>query len=126
MQRRTFVIVAAAAGAAVGVGLVIRKVGWGDRSLDLDLAALLTDAPHARVIGRLYLEREPGENDQQRLAGLVFPDLESAEAPPRRDAVLEAFFRRVRSEFEEHDTVQVDGWILSRTEARLCALTTFL
>lgn len=30
---------------------------------------------------------------------------------------------RVRAEFASGTTVQLDGWVLSRTEARLCALS---
>jgi hypothetical protein len=36
---------------------------------------------------------------------------------------IRAIVRAVRRDFEEGRSVQVEGWILSRTEAELCALT---
>jgi hypothetical protein len=40
-----------------------------------------------------------------------------------QDSAIAALVSAVRKDFEDGRSVQVDGWILSRTEADLCALT---
>jgi hypothetical protein len=50
----------------------------------------------------------------RHLDGLEGPDLRSAIAT------------RLRRDFEERDTVRLHGWVLGRTEARLCALCALL
>ena len=40
-----------------------------------------------------------------------------------QDSAIAALVAAVRKDFENGRSVQVDGWILSRTEAELCALT---
>jgi hypothetical protein len=61
------------------------------------------------ALGRAYLRRYPDEASQGRLAGLV-----------PSDPVLRA--RRVRADFAAGRVVSLDGWVLSRTECRYCAL----
>lgn len=71
----------------------------------------------ARAIGRAYLEGEPGERDPAQLAARLAESLGGG-APWSRDDVL----ARVRRDYDEERVVLVRGWLLSRTEARLCAL----
>jgi hypothetical protein len=42
--------------------------------------------------------------------------------PDELAATLHRLDARVRGEFASGTTVQLNGWVLSRTEARLCAL----
>lgn len=66
----------------------------------------------ARRVGRAYLRRHPAEADVALLRAALAADL----GDPER---LRA---RVRGDFEREAVVRVQGWVLSRTEARLCAL----
>ena len=43
-------------------------------------------------------------------------------APLSLDGLLSVVDARVRAEFGAGDIVRVHGWVLARTEARLCAL----
>jgi len=86
------------------------------------LTDFLTDAPSARLIGKAYLQLEPDERSEERLIDLVFPALRSAQEPPLRDEILAQFLASVRSDFEETRVVRIGGWLLSRTESRLCGL----
>jgi hypothetical protein len=40
-----------------------------------------------------------------------------------QEKAIEALVRDVQRDFREERSVQVEGWILSRTEAELCLLT---
>jgi hypothetical protein len=76
--------------------------------------------PGVRALGHRYLALVPQERDTTLLARTLFgPDY----AVP--GSLAEARRRIVASrdrDFAAGDTVVVDGWILARTEARLCAL----
>lgn len=80
------------------------------------LLALLPHPESAAVIGREYLRVTPDEADRDRLCAMLWP----ADALP--GSLGEALARRQRADFAEGRTVRLRGWILARTEARLCAL----
>ena len=79
----------------------------------------------AAVVGRRYLAGHPGEADRRRLAESLDLDLrrqdcDPAQADPAR--LRAGITRQVRADFAHGRVVRVDGWVLSVTEARLCAL----
>ncbi len=75
--------------------------------------------PDPIAAGRAYLASAPSEADAVALAEKVLTDLPlgATAAVARR-----AFRDRLVRDFHQGQTVQADGWYLSRTEARLCAL----
>ena len=80
----------------------------------------------ARVIGAEYLRARPGQADVSALLQDVFPIATGdAHGLPRtaRDFRF-AFHERMRSDFECGRVVSVAGWVLSETEAKLCAIAT--
>lgn len=124
MNRRRLVLGAAGLAASA---VLWRLEMWLPRSAEsvaARLTGLLTQADSARVIGREYLLATPAEATTARLTALVV-----AAALPRgirgaTDAQLHAHLSaRIRDDFAEERVVTVAGWILSRTEARLYALT---
>jgi hypothetical protein len=62
------------------------------------------------------------------LTGLLWLDLGLSDAAgmqvraPSREQLRAALDTRVRAQFGGGDTVLIQGWILARAEARLCAL----
>lgn len=71
----------------------------------------------ARQVGRAYLHRYPEEGDLALLCDRVGAGLDAARgAQPDWSAVI-------RDEFARGETVSLNGWLLSRTEVRLCAIT---
>lgn len=77
-----------------------------------------------RRLGRSYLEATPEERDGPTLlARLSLRDgIPHFEGRPRQEATWRALKARRDQEFAAGDTVVVDGWLLARTEARLCAV----
>jgi hypothetical protein len=89
------------------------------------LRSLVTDPAGARCIGQLYLRQAPAEQDPAHLASLILSSLQLSSDNPlrlRRRALSKLFSVGVRADFAAGRTVILDGWVLSRTEARVCAL----
>lgn len=87
------------------------------------LAGIFTAPGSAAVIGREYLASVPHEADPALLVPLVCPALPArdlAELP--RHELYQMVTERHVGDFAQSRTVSVGGWILSRTEARVCAL----
>jgi hypothetical protein len=89
------------------------------------LTGIFSRRQSARAVGRAYLRVAPGEADPQILMGAITgttPDLHRV-LDHGDDADLGAALRnRIRRDFADGRTVSVEGWLLSQTEARLCAL----
>lgn len=87
------------------------------------------DLQAARAVGKAYLRDIPQESNASILTDMI---LKSGTALMQRLDVLSEknLIAKLRStiteDFISGNTIQVDGWVLSRTEARLCALCTLL
>ena len=87
-------------------------------ALPARLAGLFRHPDSARAVGAAYLRQNPDEADAERLAALLGPDLGESEGP----ALASRLAARQRADFTTGRTVVVEGWVLSLTEARICAL----
>jgi hypothetical protein len=91
------------------------------------LRALIPVPASAREIGRIYLAQYPEEAGIDTLTHLILSSLSPQSldvAALDQQALTATMSSRVRADFEQGCTAQIGGWILSRTEARLCALCT--
>ncbi len=84
------------------------------------LSAVFTNWRSAAIVGRVYLQEHPEEAEVETLLAR----LDAAHLPPAERAPL--IERRIRADFLAGRVVSTDGWILARTEARLCALAALL
>jgi hypothetical protein len=76
-------------------------------------------------IGRAYLSTVPVEVNEAGLREQVFTGWSPTAcdvAPRDRGVFLRWIVAQSKDDFRRGRVVQVDGWILSRTEASLCAL----
>jgi hypothetical protein len=88
------------------------------------IESLLSNIGGARQIGARYLDLAPEDSDPVALAARVFGAAGHPPQNPRDIAALrQAISVQRERDFATGDTVIIDGWILARTEARLCALT---
>ena len=116
MKRReffTFVPIAALAWRWLG------RLDFADHSQRLANTELIQilGADRVQRLGALYLRGHPTENNAEYLALLI------ARATGRNEPdIRKAVDTVVRSDFATGRTVVVDGWVLSVTEARQCAL----
>jgi hypothetical protein len=94
-----------------------------------ELLGLLKDRQSARVVGAEYLRVRSAAADIDTLIGQIFLNdderkINFVQADPttRRRIVL----RQIRDDFANARTTMVNGWILSQTEASLCALAALI
>ncbi len=116
--RRQFLASVIALGAGGGLVLVLQPVGCGRGSATtIDLSDVFGDTTTAAELGRAYLARYPAETDRQALEAHVLGPT-GGEPPDPRTRLRE----RIRQDFTHGRLFRHRGWLLSRTEARLCAL----
>jgi hypothetical protein len=123
MSRRRFVLSMAAALAPLSlVGFAWTRFPALRRTA---LEGLLSDIAGARVIGLRYLAMAPEEADRALLAAELFSGYSDAPSNPIEfDRLRQTLAARRERDFAAGDTVVIGGWILARSEARLCALAT--
>lgn len=78
----------------------------------------------ARVIGERYLAVAPEERDATLLMRRLQDVVDAGDGS--RDGRAEGVRTQIHRDFAADDVVQVDGWVLARTECRLCALAVLL
>ncbi len=111
---RRAVVAGLGAGLLLGIPSPTEVGGEGDRGRLL--ADLFTALPSARAIGAAYLRSCPDERLDAATLAADFP------AEATIGALRESVDGRVRDDFANARIVTVDGWLLARTEVRLCAL----
>jgi len=80
-----------------------------------------TDA--ARVIGEAYVRQLGLDTSAESIRKASLGALEVIERASSQQNAIRALGLAVRRDFQQGRSVQLEGWIVSRTEAELCALT---
>jgi hypothetical protein len=124
LRRRSFLALAGTAGAVVlGAAQPWRSlVAVRPRTLATALLAVLADPRSAAVVGAAYLAVTPAEADREVLLTRLASALRLGRTVPETGALRARLAARVERDFATGATCSVDGWVLSRTEARLGAL----
>lgn len=90
-----------------------------------DLVAWFAEPDEIRTIGDAYLVAAGAEDDLPALIDRL-PPIFDPQGALRGDLsageIHRRFRDRVEADFRSRDLAMVDGWVLARTEARLCAL----
>ena len=120
MKRRNFILIGTAGIAATALPAAfyfLRKIEYDPKLADPQSISLIWDNQTIAAVGNHYRIQAPGEESERTLIKLL-----SAGNPDHRRADVEAIETQIIQDFEAGNTVIVDGWILSLTEARQCAL----
>jgi hypothetical protein len=80
-----------------------------------------TDA--ARAIGEAYVRQLGLDTSAESIRKASLGALEVIERSSSQQNAISALGLAVRRDFQQGRSVQLEGWIVSRTEAELCALT---
>lgn len=122
MERRNFVLLASAGIVAVSIPAVnyfFYSVPDYDTKLSVpQLLSLIWDDETIRATGAKYLEKFPEENSERALAKALFAN--------SANQSYEKLEEKTKVDFAEGNTVVIEGWLLSKTEAQQCALTHLL
>ena len=124
MNRKKFMVVS-----GLGLAALSLPVACQFSRKREQLAVLARPAGLSRVcdtatlvaVGAQYRKKRAEENDEDLLFELLLPE---TAAPP--DSLAQMLLDRIRADYENNDTLILDGWVLSRTEARQCALFSFI
>ncbi len=128
MRRRRFIQLAIGAGSAA---LMARLAPWRalvevvESPLAVRLPGLLEHRSSATAVGREYLRAVPAERGTGSLVTAIVSRLgeQRTGAQVASRAELQAMVADgVRNDFDAGLTLRLQGWIVSRTEARICAL----
>ena len=127
LDRRTFLhltALGAVTALSSAAGLTSSGPTYAVPALDQSELLGLMSAELVRVLGRRYRQVVPNENDVRALRAAI------AARIPWTDTLTgsleSAVLSLIQRDFAEGRTVVLDGWILSVTEARQCALHSLL
>lgn len=113
--------------AASGLVLVPRPVNA--KKVRLRLGCWHFAENSARRIGKAYLRQYHSNGDVKTLlcpTSPADPDVCALLEQSDLDTARRAIREQIQNDFTHDDLVNVDGWILARTEARICALMALL
>jgi hypothetical protein len=93
-----------------------------DARLLARLVAFFGEPASAAALGAAYLCRAPEDSEPGRLVARLFPGASSVVLERWSDSALRsALAQRLAEDFAHSRTVILQGWVLSRSEARLFA-----
>jgi hypothetical protein len=103
----------------------IQSVDLCADDISLRFRALMPARESARAIARIYLAENPSESHRSSVIGAILPALSLDLDALRRlndESLLERVRSGIRADFENGQTVNIAGWVLSRLESRICVL----
>lgn len=130
-SRRRFLVLASSVGAAALLGpraLGALEASFTER-LEERLSGLFRETESVRFVGLEYLRAAPEENSVDALIGSLAAGVEGGRRTLETtsgDGMRALLARRMRDDFGAGETVELRGWILSRTEVRLAAIAALI
>lgn len=122
MKRKTFIFLTVA-GAATLAGPFAGCRHYSDTLINTlgqpDFLGHICDAKTIGDIGSAYLTAFPDESHKTHLIEILLKDIPGGQNDPRLPRWIQ---HQVGHDFETNNTVTIHGWVLSRTEARQCAI----
>ena len=97
-------------------------------ALGASLVALFRHTSAAAEVGRAYLAQSPHEANAERILAAVAGGGSPGSARPAKwrsasgGELLELIRQQIADDVAREDVAIVEGWVLSRTEGRLCGL----
>jgi hypothetical protein len=130
-SRRVFLRLLFAVGLSADLSAAAATTGIDGNTQDRltrRLSRLFTDKDSARAVGARYLARFPQEANVRLLTALICGSTERMWQLADLDTPIlrQALARQNIEDFSSGRTVVVDGWTLSETEARLCAIVAII
>ena len=123
MKRRVFLRLSAFSGIALSIPFV-ESCRMGPKNLaivDPGFLVHIFDKKTMMDAGKDYTRQFVNENTKSGLEELLMRGSDINGSTPA-SAVHEYFDKKTLLDFDENRTVVADGWVLSQTEARQCAL----
>ena len=123
MERRDFLRLSAYGTLMLGVPF-IAGCSYKSANAAIDQPQFLMHIMNKKAltdIGKQYIITMPDESSQRKLEALLTDKSDISGSTPA-EKVHDHFEKKSLADFNEDNTVIVDGWVISVTEARQCAL----
>jgi hypothetical protein len=130
MKRRTFIIASIAAGTAIAIPVLYNRyenAKWNKQPLIHPLIlSHFNDEEAIRKIGVSYRSSVPSENSEKQLLTLLLPGSGGKKLEISDNSIdSQQLEEKSQQDFKADKVIIVNGWVLSVTEARQCALLSF-
>jgi hypothetical protein len=131
MKRRKFIL------AIVAVGAAAIAVPWGFKRYENlrwksqplihpEVLSQFCDEEAIRKIGLVYRASVPAENSKEQLTKLILSEVKTSDPGYSGNSLNENQLKiQGEKDFRDERLVILNGWVLSQTEARQCALLSF-
>ncbi len=116
MIRRNFILMGVAGVAAISIptyNYYVGDVNYNPLLAQPQSLSLIWETKEIQAIGKEYVKQTPDEQSARKLVNLLSD----------RSSDASTLENEIAQDFRSGKTVMVDGWILSVTEARQCALS---
>ena len=123
MKRRVFIRFSTYTAAAVAVPFLnsCKENAFNPAIAQPQFLSHFFDAKTMLETGRVYLKQAQEENSKNKIVDLLSNN-SSVTATSDAKTVYADMDKKVQQDFEKGEIAIVDGWVLSVTEARQCAL----
>jgi len=119
MKRKNFILLSGLGISAIAIPtwyFNYRELEYDSSLKNPEFLSNFLDSKSIIEIGKLYLKQVPNENSERKLVSLIpigdFSDINT----------VEIIQQQITDDYKSGETIIIDGWILSKTEARQCAL----
>lgn len=120
MKRKKFIVLSGLGISAIAISAGYYKFStpeYDQLLTEPELLSHIWDGTTISNIGESYRKQFSDENSERKLVEHL-SDYESTETT----TITEVLRQKITDDFNKGNTVMIDGWVLSRTEARQCAL----
>lgn len=133
MKRRTFIYsglgIAAAAGIGLGIPVIrhFRRTQFesGDPLTTPDELGRFCDKDGLIKVGKQFLSEHPEEKSAAKLQHSLLDGADAAwQGSGHEEEKIDFLKNKIHAEFGRRESYILDGWVVSHTEARQCALLT--
>jgi hypothetical protein len=73
-------------------------------------------------VGRCYLNQYPEENSKELITNSIDKICNDTYSSESKKSIVSRINEACTKDYKARDTIYLDGWLMARTEARLCAL----
>ena len=120
MKRRKFILLSGLGLSAIAAPTwyyTSNTTSYDQLLIEPELLSHIWDGATIGKMGGAYRTQFPDENTAKQLGSFL-----SQYASTESTTTIESLRRQISEDFRQENTVMIDGWILSRTEARQCGL----
>jgi ribosomal protein S8E len=124
MKRRNFIISASVVTVGLPVAYYIQKHKWNQDPVSMpDLLGRFCEEKILKKIGTKYRQLVPAENEKRKLTDLILTDISGKKIKTSDKLhIIELIDQKIHEEFAAYNIMIIDGWVITTTEARQCAL----